>query len=60
MINQGLWTRLDEANGRWMEELPSMLWAYHTTSVVLTNKIPFNLVFGTKVVILVEIDLPTL
>lgn len=30
-ILQGLRTRLDEVKGRWAEELPSMLWVYHTT-----------------------------
>lgn len=60
MILQGHRTRLDEAKSRWVEERPRVLWAYHTTSRALTNEIPFNLVFGTETVILMEIDLPTL
>lgn len=60
MILQGHRTRLDEAKSRWVEEPPRVLWAYHTTSRALTNEIPFNLVFGTETVILMEIDLPTL
>lgn len=59
-ILQDLRTRLDEAKGRWLEELPSMLWAYYITPRALTNEMPFKLVFGIEMVILVEIGLPTL
>lgn len=60
IILQDFKTRLDEAKGRWMEELSSVLWAYHTMSWTLTNEMSFNLVFGNKVMILVKIGLPTL
>lgn len=56
-ILQDLRTRLDEACGK---ELPSMLWAYHTSPQTLTNETPFNVVFGTKMVIPVKISLPTI
>lgn len=51
---------LNEFKDRWAEELPSMLWMYHTTPRTSTNEIPFNLVFGTEVVIPVEIELLTM
>lgn len=60
MIVQGLWIRLDEARGRWVEDLPSKLWAYHTMPRALTIDAPFNLVFDIEVVIPIEISLPTL
>lgn len=59
-ILEDLHTKLDEANGRWMEELPNVLWPYHTMLQASTNEMPFSLAFGTKAVILMEIDLPTL
>ena len=57
---QGLRTRLDQAKGRWAEELPSILWAYHTTPRTATDETPFNLVFEAEAVIPVELSLPTL
>ena len=39
------------------EELPSVLWAYRTTTRTPTRETPFNLTYGTKAVISVEIGL---
>lgn len=50
----------DEVKCRWVEELPSILWVYHSTSQTLTNKTLFSLAFGTEVVILIEIGLLTM
>ena len=33
-----------------------MLWAYRTTQRLPTGEIPFNLIFGTEAVILVEFE----
>ena len=60
MILRGLRTKLDESKGKWAEELPGVLWAYHTTARTTTQETPFNLVFGTEAVIPVEIGLPTM
>ena len=57
---RGLKTRLDDAKGRWVDELPEVLWAYHTTPRAATNETPFNLTFGIEVVIPVEVRLLTL
>ncbi|RDX70518.1 hypothetical protein CR513_50231, partial [Mucuna pruriens] len=46
---------LEEAKGRWAEELPQVLWSYHTTSHSNTNETPFRLMFGTEAMIPVEI-----
>lgn len=51
---------MDEAKGRWVEEMPAILQAYWTTPWVSTNKAPFNLAFGTKTMILDEIGLSTM
>ena len=46
--------------GAWPEELPSVLWAYKTTTKTPIGETPFNLTYGTEVVIPVEIRLTSL
>uniref|UniRef100_A0A2N9J3I5 Integrase catalytic domain-containing protein n=1 Tax=Fagus sylvatica TaxID=28930 RepID=A0A2N9J3I5_FAGSY len=53
-------TRLEGAKGMWVEELPSILWAYRTTIRTPTRETPFKLTNGTEAVIPVEIGLTTL
>ncbi|RDX96223.1 hypothetical protein CR513_21144, partial [Mucuna pruriens] len=43
---------LEEAKGRWVEELPQVLWLYHTTPHSTTQETPFQLTFDIKAVIL--------
>ena len=43
------------ANGAWPKELSSVLWAYRITARTPTGETPFNLTYGTEVVIPVEI-----
>ena len=50
-------TRLEGAKGIWLEELQSVLWAYRTTARTPTGEMPFQLMYGSKVVISVEIGL---
>ncbi|RDX81685.1 Tf2-6, partial [Mucuna pruriens] len=59
VILRGLRKRLEEAKGRWAEELPQVLWSYHTTPHSTTKETPFRLMFGTDVVIPVEIGEPS-
>ena len=56
-ILYGLKTMLEKAKGKWVDELPSILWAYRTTSRVSTGETPFSLVYGIDALILVEVDL---
>ncbi|XP_052189945.1 uncharacterized protein LOC127799756 [Diospyros lotus] len=56
-ILHGLKTRLEKAKGGWADELPSILWAYRTTSRVPTEETPFSLAYGTDALIPVEVDL---
>jgi len=49
-------TRLEGAKGTWVDELPSILWTYRTTSRVATGETPFNLVYGTEALISIEIS----
>ncbi|RDX98169.1 hypothetical protein CR513_18938, partial [Mucuna pruriens] len=59
VILRGLRRRLEEAKGRWVEELPQVLWSYHTTPHSTTNETPFRLTFETEVMIPIEIGEPS-
>nr|CAN65076.1 hypothetical protein VITISV_028912 [Vitis vinifera] len=52
--------RLEQAKGKWMEELPGVLWAYRTTPGRPTGNTPFALAYRMDVVIPTEIGLPTI
>ena len=52
--------RLDIAKGKWVDELPGVLWAYRTTAGRLTGISPFALTYGTEAIISTKIDMPTL
>nr|XP_027065152.1 uncharacterized protein K02A2.6-like [Coffea arabica] len=58
-ILQGLKTRLELAQSSWLEELPSVLWAYRTTPRTATHETPFSLTYGTEAVVPAEIGLPS-
>ena len=49
--------RLDRAKGRWVEELPNVLWAYRTTPRRSTGETLFSLTYGVEAVILTEVSL---
>ncbi|RDX76167.1 hypothetical protein CR513_43871, partial [Mucuna pruriens] len=48
VILRGLRRRLEEAKGRWVEELPQVLWSYHITPHSTTQETRFCLTVGTK------------
>ncbi|XP_075645024.1 uncharacterized protein LOC142616016 [Castanea sativa] len=50
-------TRLEGAKGILPEELPSVLWAYKTTTRTPTGETLFRLVYGSKLVILAKVGL---
>ncbi|XP_057981194.1 uncharacterized protein LOC131166629 [Malania oleifera] len=58
-ILHGLRTRLESMQGRWTEELPSLIWAYHTTKRAATGETLFMLVFGAEAVIPAEVGIPS-
>ncbi|CAL1384199.1 unnamed protein product [Linum trigynum] len=53
----GLKTRLNEAKGKWAEELSHVLWAHRTTYKTATGESPYALTFGIDAVIPVETEL---
>ncbi|XP_073290352.1 uncharacterized protein [Primulina huaijiensis] len=54
---QGLKVRLGKAKGNWVDELPSVLWAYRTTPKEGTKETLFSLVYGNEAVLPAEIGL---
>ena len=56
----GLKKRLDDAKGKWVEELPHVLWTYQTTPRRSTGETSFSMTYGAEAVIPLEIGFPTL
>ena len=56
----GLKRRLDDAKGKWVEELPRVLWTYQTTPRRSTKETPFSMTYGAEAVIPLKIGFPTL
>ena len=59
-VLDGIKKRLEDAKGRWIEELPNVLWTFRTTPRRSSGETPFSLAYGSEVVIPLEIGLPTL
>ena len=51
---------MDDAKGRWVEELSHVLWAYRTTPRWSTGETPFIMTYGAKTMIPLEANFPTL
>ena len=56
----GLKKRLDKAKGKWVEELPHVLWTYRITPRRSTGETPFSMTYGAEAVIPLETGFPTL
>ena len=54
VIVNGLKKRLDDAKGKWVEELPCVLWTYRTTPRKSTGETPFSMTYGVEAVIPLE------
>jgi hypothetical protein len=54
-IKKRLLGPLEKAKHAWVDELPSVLWSLRTTPNAATQETPFFLVYGTEVVLPVEI-----
>ena len=55
VLLRGLKRRLEKVKGAWAEEVPRIVWAYHTTPQSSTMETPFSLVYGSDAIIPVEI-----
>jgi hypothetical protein len=60
MVLQGLkpriFARLKPYAGRWVEELPSVLWALRTTPNHAMGHTPFSLVYGSEAMLPTEVE----
>ena len=52
--------RLDSTKGKWVDELPGVLWAYRTTARKPTGISPFAITYGMEAIIPMEIGMPTI
>ena len=59
-IVNGLKKRLDNAKGKWVEEMSHVLWTYRIMPHRSTGETPFSMTYGAKAVIPLEIGFPTL
>ena len=57
---KGLKKRLDDAKGKWVEELPHVLWTYRTTPRRSIGETPFSMIYGADAVIPLETGFLTL
>ncbi|CAL8990807.1 unnamed protein product [Prunus brigantina] len=52
--------RVEGAKGKWVDELPGVLWAYRTTKRRSTGETPFSLAYGTEAIIPPHITVPSI
>ena len=60
VIVNGLKKRIDDAKGKWVEELPHVLWTYRSTPCRSTGETPFSMTYEAEAVIPLETSFPTL
>ena len=60
VIVNGLKKRLDDAKGKWVEELSHVFWTYWNTPRGLTEETPFSMTYGAEDVIPLETGFPML
>ena len=60
VIVNGLKKRLDDAKGKWVEELLHVLWTYRTTPRRSIRETPFSMTYGAEAVIPLENGFPKL
>ena len=58
VIVSGLKKRLDDAKGKWVEELPYVLWTYRTTPCRSIGETHFSMTYGAEAVIPLKTGFP--
>ena len=56
IILTGLKKKLNKAKGHWAEVLAKILWGYHTITQSTTQETPYELVYGAKAMIPIEVS----
>ena len=59
VIINGLKKRLDDTKGKWVKELPHVLWMYRTMPRRSTGETPFSMTYGAKTIIPLETGFST-
>ena len=59
VIVNGLKKMLNDAKGKWVEELPHVFWKYRTTPRRSTGETLFSMTYGVEAVIPLETGFPT-
>ena len=59
-IKHNLNTKLEDLKGRWVDELPEVLWAYKTITITPTKETLFSLLYDYKAMVPVEIGMTSL
>ena len=60
VIVNGLKKKLDDTKGKWVEEVPHVLWTYRTTPRWSTEETSFSMTYGTEAIIPLETGFLTL
>ena len=60
VIVNGLKKRLDDVKGKWIEELPHVLWTYRTMPRKSTGETSFSMTYRAEAVIPLENGFPTM
>jgi transposase InsO family protein len=55
-LKPGIFDRLKPYAGKWVKELPSVLWAIRTTPSRATCHTPFSLVYGSEAMLPTEVE----
>nr|GEW13089.1 reverse transcriptase domain-containing protein [Tanacetum cinerariifolium] len=58
-LMEGIKARLGTEWADWVDELPNVLWAHHTSLKQSNDETPFSLTYGSEAVIPTEIGMPT-
>nr|GEX30267.1 reverse transcriptase domain-containing protein [Tanacetum cinerariifolium] len=59
-LGKGIKAQLDERSKNWLEEISHVLWVHRTMIKSCNGETSFSLTYGTKAMIQVEDDMPTL
>ena len=59
-IKHNLNTKLENLKGRWVDDLPEVIWAYRTTARSTTRETPFSLAYKDEAMVLVKLGVGSL
>ena len=59
-IINGLQKKLEKGKGKWVNEIYDVLWSLRTIIKEATGQMPFRLVYGLEILLIVEIEVQTI